>query len=97
VAEVEFVGPFDLYEVVIDGYRVPHLTANVLNGGRVLVAVDHRFDLDLTLAEAERVLPFVAHCIAVAHGYAAHPGPEWGGPTRLSLFTPMHSVFGEEG
>jgi hypothetical protein len=44
-----------------------------LNGRRVHLTLDGRFGLDLTVAEAEQIVPFIADAIAIASGYAAHP------------------------
>lgn len=71
---VEFVGPFEHHDVVVNGWRVPYLEATPMIGGQVTLSLDHRYALDLSLADAERVVPFLAHCIAVASGYTAHPG-----------------------
>ncbi len=71
---VEFVGPFEHHDVVVNGWRVPFVEATPMDGGRVLLLLDHRFGLELTIEEAERVVPFLADCIAVACGYTAHPG-----------------------
>jgi len=70
---VEFVGPYQHHEVVIDGWRVPFLEAHPQRGGKVLIVLDARAGLELTVAEAERVLPFLADAIAVASGYSCHP------------------------
>lgn len=73
-SEVEFVGPFSSHVVVVRGRRVPYLEATPLNGGMVALHLDHRFSIDLSVADAERIVPFIADCIAVAMGYTGHPG-----------------------
>lgn len=73
VAKVEYVGPFGYHDVVLNGRRLPHLEAIPIAGGRVHLSVDRRFGLDLTVAEAERVVPFVAHCLAIGLGYVGFP------------------------
>lgn len=70
---VDFIGPFEHHEVVVDGCTVPFLTATPMNGGRVHLALDGRFGLDLAVADAEEIVPFIANAIAVALGYTAHP------------------------
>ena len=70
---VEYVGPFERWAVVVDGREVPLLTMRPYPGGRVALSLDGRFGLDLTVDEAERVIPFLAHAIAMAAGYASHP------------------------
>jgi hypothetical protein len=70
---VEYVGPFEYQDVIVEGRRVPHLEAIPLPGGKVHLTVDRRFGLDLSLADAERVVPFVAHAIAIGMGYVGLP------------------------
>lgn len=70
---VDFVGPFEHHKVVVEGWTVPLLDAQPLPGGRVTLRLDERFDLDLSIAEAERVVPFIANAIAVALGFTCHP------------------------
>lgn len=71
---VSFPGPFSHHDVVVDGWRVPLIEAQVnQDDGRVMLVLDHRFTLDLSAQEAERVVPFVAEAVAVALGYDAHP------------------------
>lgn len=70
---VSFPGPFTHHDVVVDGWRVPLMSAQVSHHGRVLLVLDDRFSLDLSLEEAERVVPFLADTVAVALGYDAHP------------------------
>lgn len=91
VSEVEYVGPFVSHVVVVRGRRVPHLEATPLNGGMVALHLDHRFSVDLSVADAERIVPFIADCIAVARGYASHPvvGEE---PVLLTGMNPMVPV-----
>ena len=71
--KVEYVGPFQTTHVVYGGRQVPLLEATILNGGKISLSLDRRFGLDLTVAEAEKVVPFLAEAIAVAMGYACHP------------------------
>ena len=90
---LEFVGPFEHHDVVVNGWRVPYLEATPLNGGVVRLCLDGRFGLDLSVADAEHVVPFVADCIAVAAGYTAHPGGDGLDEPRLSHpMVRMHSV-----
>jgi hypothetical protein len=72
-ASVEFIGPFEEHRVVVDGWQVPFLTATPFKGGMVALTLDHRFDLDVSVADAERIVPWVADVIAVAMGYACFP------------------------
>ena len=70
---VMFPGPFSAHDVVVDGWRVPLLAAQVNDDGRVLLVLDDRSTLMLTGEEVERVVPFIADAMAVALGYDAHP------------------------
>jgi len=70
---VNFPGPFEHHDVVVEGWRVPLLQAHPRDDGRVMLILDRRLGLDLSVAEAERVVPFLADAIAVALGYGAHP------------------------
>ena len=70
---VEFVGPFQHHEVVVDGWSVPLLEAHPQPGGKVVVSLDQRYQVEMSLTEADRFLPFVANAIAVALGFACHP------------------------
>jgi hypothetical protein len=75
-SRVSFPGPFSRHDVVVSGWSVPFLHAQVHDGGRMTVVLDHRFGIELTVAEAEHVVPFVAEAIAVALGYNAHPSAD---------------------
>lgn len=70
---VSFPGPFTHHDVVVDGWRVPLIQAQVAEDGRVLLTLDDRFTLLLGAEEAERVVPFLANAMAVALGYDPHP------------------------
>lgn len=70
---VAFPGPFSYHDVVVDGWSVPLLKASMRGEDRVRLILDDRRVLDLSIAEADRLLPFLANAIAVALGYGAHP------------------------
>jgi hypothetical protein len=70
---VRFPGPFTYHDVVVRGWTVPLLRAHMRGEDQIRVVLDDRLGLDLSSAEAERVLPFIANAIAVALGYGAHP------------------------
>jgi hypothetical protein len=73
---VTFPGPFEHHDVVVDGWRVPFLQAHMAGEDRVALVIDRRLATELTMDEAERVVPFVADAIAVALGYGAHPNED---------------------
>lgn len=79
---VEFVGPFQHHDVVVNGWQVPFLAATPEPGGRIHLSLDHRFGIDVTVEEAERIVPFLADCMAVALGYTGHPDAEGREPKR---------------
>jgi len=89
---LEFRGPYESHDVVFKGREVPFLRADLLDGGRIDLTLDRRFGLVLTAAEAERVVPFLAHAIAVASGYTAHPDAERDGPTARHPFPRVRSI-----
>jgi hypothetical protein len=82
---LEFVGPFESHDVVLNGRQVPFLSATPIQGGRVLLHLDRRFMLDLSLQEAEHLMPFIAHCIAVGMGYVGFPDADADGPVAAQI------------
>ena len=91
---VDFIGPFEHHDVVVNGCSVPFLTATPLNGGRVHLTLDGRFGLDLTVAQAEDIVPYIADAIAIASGYTAHPHPtECPDPRPRQPFARMSSLM----
>ena len=88
--EVEYIGPFSQHAVSIDGWRVPWLIAQPIQGGKVHLTCDERWTIwDVPLTEAERWLPFVADCIAVAAGYTCHPRREMDAPRPMTPYGRM--------
>ena len=70
---VAFPGPFEHHDVVVDGWRVPFVQAHLQGEDRVTLVLDRRMGIDLSAAEAERIVPFLAVAISLALGYGAHP------------------------
>lgn len=91
-SRVEYVGPFEHHDVVVNGWTVPFLEACPIAGGMVSLTLDRRFGLDLPIADAERIVPFIADCIAVACGYTAHPGDGLDEPLRSDPMHRTHSI-----
>jgi hypothetical protein len=94
---VEFVGPFEYHAVCVNGWRVPYLTATPMNGGKIDLTLDHRYGIELSVQDAERIVPFIANAIAIAHGYTAHPSEGDGGdsplpPTQRHPMNRMHAI-----
>jgi hypothetical protein len=88
---VTFPGPFRHHDVVVSGWQVPLLQAYPsADEQTVSLVLDRRYALELTVAESERIIPFIADAIAVALGYARHPDArsdllplDQGGPRRV--------------
>jgi len=88
---MEILGPFTSHRVIVDGRQVPFLDAEPANGGRICLTLDDRYGLDISVADAERIVPFIADCIAVALGYVCHPRPG-AEPGRLSPFRSLQAI-----
>ncbi len=85
---VEFVGPFEQSAVVVDGWRVPLLSARLGLRGVVHLTLDDRIGFDVPAGEDESFVRFLAHAIAIGLGYACHPGPDDDEPKVLSVLRP---------
>jgi hypothetical protein len=72
---VSFPGPFSEHKVVVDGWQVPLVHAHPTgeHDESVMLVLDGRLAETFTVEEAERVVPFLAHAIAIALGYTCHP------------------------
>ena len=70
---VSFPGPFSHHRVVVDGWEVPLVEAELRGEDRVVLVLDRRYGVELSTDEAERVVPFLANAIAVALGFPSHP------------------------
>lgn len=91
-SSLEFVGPFESHDVVLNGRAVPFLSATPLPAGRVYLSLDRRFALELSLQEAEYVVPFIAHCIAVGMGYTGFPDDAGDAPQPAQRMPRVHSL-----
>jgi len=91
VTAYEIIGPFKSYKVLVDGRAVPFLEALPVNGGKISLLLDGRYGLDVSVADADAFIPWIADAMAVALGYTCHPrtGME---PLRSSPFPPSHSI-----
>lgn len=89
---VELVGPFERWDVVVDGRLVPYLQATPEPGGVVHLTLDGRFGLVVEVADLDRTARFVADCIAVGMGYTCHPPAEWDEPIRNPPFPRMRCI-----
>lgn len=91
MGDLDFVGPFERHEVVLNGRLVPHVSSTPIEDGVHLV-LDDRLGLDLTHDEAERFIPFLADSIAVAMGYTCFPCDEVPEPSRRAPWGRMVSL-----
>lgn len=69
----EIVGPFQSWKVTVHSRVVPFLEAMPVNGGKIALLLDGRYSVDIDVAQAGALIPFIADCIAVALGYTCHP------------------------
>ena len=89
---VRYDGPMvPHHEVTVTGRRVPYLKAYPQKGDLIYLSVDDRYGVEVTVEEAERVVPFVAHCIAVGLGYVGHPDADHDPVPRVH-FSIVHNV-----
>jgi hypothetical protein len=93
---VNFPGPFQHHDVVVNGRQVPYLRATPLDGGQVHLNLDRRLGLTLSAEEAERVVPFLADCIAVASGFTCHPEAGEDGPNPRHPFPAVQPLFADD-
>jgi hypothetical protein len=92
---VSFPGPFKHHDVVVEGRKVPFVTAKPLDGGRVDLWLDQRYALVLSAEEAERFVPFLANALAVALGYTSHPDAERDGPNPRHPFPRVTALYAD--
>jgi hypothetical protein len=78
--QVSFPGPFQHHDVVVNGWRVPFLQAHLPAEDRVSLVLDRRIGTQVSVEEAERIVPFIAHAIAMALGYPSHPNGDMDPP-----------------
>jgi hypothetical protein len=97
VPDVNFVGPFESWRVVVNGHQVPLLSAEIRNGGKVELTLDDRIALTLDVVTADEVIPFIADAIAVAMGYTCHPKDDWDAPKPLPPMKRLRSLYFEDG
>lgn len=92
---VSFPGPFSAHDVVFEGWRVPFLHAHP-DDSCVALVLDHRIMETFTVAEAEKVVPFLADAIAIALGYPSAPRGDEEQPHKPQpRFARMHGIVAE--
>jgi hypothetical protein len=92
---VSYPGPFKHHDVVVEGRKVPFVTAKPLDGGRVDLWLDQRYALGLSAEEAERFVPFLANALAVALGYTSHPNTGRDGPNPRHPFPRVTALYAD--
>jgi hypothetical protein len=80
------IGPFEEYRVVVDGRRIPGLTAFRDGPDNIALVVDGRFSVSLPAGRAYDVAWLLANAMAVASGY-----PWLGAETKSRPFAPLCS------
>jgi hypothetical protein len=97
---VTFPGPFHYHDVIVDGWRVPYVHAQLRDDGQALLVLDRRLALELSTDEVERFVPFLADAISVALGYGAHPREDTSRPLERAPYPRPERVrsvsFGED-
>lgn len=90
---VTFPGPVTEHAVAVENWTVPFLKAELGDEDRLRLILDERFGLELSSEEAERLVPFLAHAIAVALGYGGHPSKDMDSlPERFPHAAPRRIV-----
>lgn len=93
---VTFPGPFMRHEVVVNGWTVPLVHAQPCGEAdeKVMLVLDDRLAMTVSVEEAERFVPFLADAIAVALGYTCHPDGDTEQPVKMPQPRPvrMHSI-----
>lgn len=85
------VGPFEEYRVVLEGRKIPRLTAQRHEDGRVTLILDGRFGLDCANNEiAYSTADFVATALAIGQGY-----PCYTAETKKRPFAPKCMQIGD--
>jgi hypothetical protein len=87
----EITGPFQSRKVLVGGRAVPFLEACPVQGGKISLLLDGRYGLDISVADADTFIPWIADAIAVALGWTCHPRPGME-PLRSSPFPPSHGI-----
>ncbi len=91
MSNYQIVGPFQSHWVLVDGRRVPFLEAMPVNGGKISLLLDSRYAVDISVADAEGLIPWIADAIAIGMGYTCHPRPGKE-PIRASPFPASHAI-----
>ena len=73
MVSAKIVGPFENYNLVVDGYSVPFVEARENDGGTVTFIVDNRLAWTIPVAAFEDVAHLVATVYAIGVGLPCPP------------------------
>lgn len=66
---LESHGPFVVHKLTLDGYRIPRLTGQVING-RWYFTLDERFGVDVPERDGAGVAMMIANAMAIGAGFS---------------------------
>ena len=67
----ESIGPFHVWKIAIDGYRVPGLTGRVYEEtGMLHLCLDERWGIEIPKQYATQVCWLIANALAIGAGYS---------------------------
>ena len=70
---IEYVGPFQSYCAVLNGYEVPLVNAReTADGKECHISLDGRFGIAVPAELAEQVIWMIANAYAIGGGYSCH-------------------------
>lgn len=67
---LESVGPFSVWKLKLDGYRVPMLTGREDENGMFHLCLDERFGIEIPKQHAHQVVWLIANALAIGAGYS---------------------------
>jgi hypothetical protein len=70
---VEYIGPFETneYKILIDGYKVPYISAKHLEIDKWELLLDDRYSLIATSDQIQNWMWWVANAMAISGGYTS--------------------------
>ena len=90
---LQFIGPFEEWRVMFDGYMIPLLTGRETPDGRVHLSLDHRFGAEFSSRDdAHQAVYLIANAMAIGEGY-----PSMYATTKDRPFAPKGHALGGNG
>ena len=75
--DVESVGPFQEYRLVVNGWTVPGVSSRIVDT-RTVSFVCGEYGIDVPQEQAGRYADWIAHVVATTLGWTCHPkSPDW--------------------